>query len=94
MRTRVNLSCRWVLSGFLLFGWLTNASGQEKPLFRIRQQQAANTVTNRSNSTKPVVSSNQFKKTKLTGDFLSEGVAVADLNKDGQKTDRLVEAAY
>ncbi len=84
MRTRVNLSCRWVLSGFLLFGWLTNASGQEKPLFRIRQQQAANTVTNRSNSTKPVVSSNQFKKTKLTGDFLSEGVAVADLNKDGR----------
>lgn len=27
-----------------------------------------------------------FKKTKLTGDFISEGVAVADLNKDG-KTD-------
>lgn len=25
-----------------------------------------------------------FKKTKLTGDFLSEGVAVADLNKDGK----------
>lgn len=27
-----------------------------------------------------------FRKTKLTGDFISEGVAVADLNKDG-KTD-------
>lgn len=25
-----------------------------------------------------------FKKTKLTGDFISEGVAVADLNKDGR----------
>jgi hypothetical protein len=25
-----------------------------------------------------------FKKTKLTGDFISEGVAVADLNKDGK----------
>lgn len=25
-----------------------------------------------------------FKKTKITGDFLSEGVAVADLNKDGK----------
>ena len=27
-----------------------------------------------------------FRKTKLTGDFISEGVAVADLNRDG-KTD-------
>jgi hypothetical protein len=26
----------------------------------------------------------QFKKTRITGDFLSEGVAVADLNKDGR----------
>jgi len=25
-----------------------------------------------------------FKKTKITGDFISEGVAVADLNKDGK----------
>ena len=25
-----------------------------------------------------------FKKTKITGDFISEGVAVADLNKDGR----------
>ncbi|WP_229311228.1 FG-GAP repeat domain-containing protein [Larkinella soli] len=33
---------------------------------------------------KAVQPSNDFKKTKLTGDFLSEGVAVADLNKDGQ----------
>ncbi|GAB2791299.1 FG-GAP-like repeat-containing protein [Rhabdobacter roseus] len=28
--------------------------------------------------------SKDFKKTKLTGDFISEGVAVADLNKDGR----------
>lgn len=28
--------------------------------------------------------SNGFKKTKLTSDFISEGVAVADLNKDGK----------
>jgi len=28
--------------------------------------------------------SNGFQKTKLTGDFISEGVAVADLNKDGK----------
>lgn len=28
--------------------------------------------------------SDGFKKTKLTGDFISEGVAVADLNKDGK----------
>jgi hypothetical protein len=27
---------------------------------------------------------NGFKKTKLTGDFISEGVAVADVNKDGK----------
>jgi hypothetical protein len=26
----------------------------------------------------------RFKKTKITGDFISEGVAVADLNKDGR----------
>lgn len=28
--------------------------------------------------------SSDFKKTKITGDFISEGVAVADLNKDGK----------
>lgn len=28
--------------------------------------------------------SNGFQKTKITGDFISEGVAVADLNKDGK----------
>lgn len=30
------------------------------------------------------VSTGDFKKTKLTGDFISEGAAVADLNKDGK----------
>lgn len=33
---------------------------------------------------KPVSPSTEFKKTKITGDFISEGVAVADLNKDGR----------
>ena len=30
-------------------------------------------------------SQNNFKKTTLTRDFISEGVAVADLNKDGKQ---------
>ncbi len=33
---------------------------------------------------KPGGPSAAFKKTRITGDFLSEGVAVADLNKDGR----------
>jgi len=33
---------------------------------------------------KPVSVSKDFKKTKITGDFISEGTAVADLNKDGK----------
>jgi hypothetical protein len=33
---------------------------------------------------KPGAPSAQFKKTRITGEFLSEGVAVADLNKDGR----------
>lgn len=32
----------------------------------------------------PIVTSKDFKKTKLTGDFISEGAAVADINKDGK----------
>ncbi|GAB3331696.1 FG-GAP-like repeat-containing protein [Larkinella ripae] len=72
-----------VLGTFLLYGGLTNAHGQEKPLFKIRQQQAA-TAPGAEKPVKPVVPSNDFKKTKLTGDFISEGVAVADLNKDGK----------
>ncbi len=34
--------------------------------------------------TRPVDVSSNFKKTTLTRDFISEGVAVADLNKDGK----------
>jgi hypothetical protein len=30
------------------------------------------------------VSTGEFRKTKITGDFISEGAAVADLNKDGK----------
>lgn len=32
----------------------------------------------------PVSPSTDFERTKITGDFISEGVAVGDLNKDGQ----------
>lgn len=34
--------------------------------------------------TKTADTSKDFKKTKLTGDFISEGAAVADVNKDGK----------
>ncbi|QJW92342.1 VCBS repeat-containing protein [Spirosoma taeanense] len=61
---------------------MTNAYSQAKPLFKMRQQMAEGTVT--TPSSKTVVPSNDFKKTKITGDFISEGVAVADLNKDGK----------
>lgn len=75
---------RWrVLSKLLLVWCMTNAYGQQKPLFKIRQQQAEGTATARAQA-KPVTPSNDFKKTKITGDFISEGVAVADLNKDGR----------
>lgn len=36
------------------------------------------------NASAQTTTSPDFKKTKITGDFLSEGVAVADLNKDGK----------
>ncbi len=73
-----------LLSGILLacFG-LANAQGQQSdPLFKVRQQQAANTASRATSTT--AVPSADFKKTTLTRDFLSEGVAVADLNKDGR----------
>ena len=41
-------------------------------------------VANSYGQTKPQSLSTDFKKTKLTGDFISEGVAVADLNNDGR----------
>nr|WP_240163421.1 VCBS repeat-containing protein [Spirosoma taeanense] len=82
MNTRIDKQGRRVLSGLLLVCWMTNAYSQAKPLFKMRQQMAEGTVT--TPSSKTVVPSNDFKKTKITGDFISEGVAVADLNKDGK----------
>ncbi|WP_420148376.1 FG-GAP repeat domain-containing protein [Spirosoma sp.] len=72
----------YVLSGLLLFCYVTNTYGQDKSLFKVRQQQAANTTPRAD--TKAVTPSNDFKKTEITRDFISEGVAVADLNKDGK----------
>lgn len=78
------IATRYVLFCILLLSGMTNAYGQDKPLFKVRQQQAANTATNTPNKAKPVVLTNEFKKTTITRDFISEGVAVADLNKDGK----------
>ena len=41
-------------------------------------------IANAYSQTEPGMAPNEFKKTKITGDFISEGVAVADLNKDGR----------
>ncbi len=84
MNTRIEPNSRYILSTILLFCWIANAYSQEKPLFRIRRQQAGNTTTTVNSPAKLVVASDDFKKTKITGDFISEGVAVADLNKDGR----------
>ena len=72
-----------ILTTLLLACCLTTTYGQEKKaLFDVRQKQAENTPA-RATAT-PVVPSGDFKKTTLTRDFISEGVAVADLNKDGR----------
>ncbi|MBN8823516.1 MULTISPECIES: VCBS repeat-containing protein [unclassified Spirosoma] len=71
-----------ILSGTILACWLTTAYSQDKTLMKVREQQAAATSTERA--TKPVVPEGNFKKTTLTRDFISEGAAVADLNKDGK----------
>ncbi|GAB4056071.1 FG-GAP repeat domain-containing protein [Spirosoma litoris] len=63
---------------------MTIVYGQEKSLFNVRQQQATNAAANVAKPTKPVVPDGDFKKTTITRDFISEGVAVADLNKDGK----------
>jgi hypothetical protein len=80
MNTKINNPL--ILSSLLVCGWLTNAHSQDKSLLKVREQQAANTATERA--TKSVVPSGEFKKTEITRDFISEGVAVADLNKDGK----------
>ena len=82
MNTKINIHRRCVLSGILFFCWITNAHSQTKELFNVRQQQAANTPSRAD--AKTVVPSTDFKKTTITRDFISEGVAVADLNKDGK----------
>ena len=84
MNTKTNTYNQFILTAILLFCWMTNAYSQEKTLFEIRRQQAANTTTSVTNQTKSVVASDDFERTKITGDFISEGVAVGDLNKDGQ----------
>jgi len=59
------------------------AYGQpSKSLFNVRRQQATNTTPRAATTT--AGPSDDFKKTKITGDFISEGAAVADLNKDGR----------
>ncbi|MCK8493995.1 VCBS repeat-containing protein [Spirosoma sp. RP8] len=83
MNVKTDQNSRWVLGGVLLLCWMTNAYSQDKTLFNVRQQQATNTSsTNRA--TKSVTPSGDFRKTELTRDFISEGVAVADLNNDGK----------
>ncbi len=42
------------------------------------------TITISYSQSKRTTPSDSFIKTKITGDFISEGVAVADLNKDGR----------
>ncbi|KAB7727123.1 VCBS repeat-containing protein [Rudanella paleaurantiibacter] len=77
-----NYICHWVPALLLLTAPLTHAQEPSKTLFDVRKQQSANTPDRAP--AKVVVPAGNFKKTKLTGDFLSEGVAVADLNKDGR----------
>ncbi|QMW00613.1 FG-GAP repeat domain-containing protein [Spirosoma foliorum] len=84
MNTTTNIISRHILSGLLALCWIATAYGQEKSLFNVRQQQATNAAANVAKSTKPVVPDGDFKKTTITRDFISEGVAVADLNKDGK----------
>ncbi|GAB4025475.1 hypothetical protein GCM10028773_51180 [Spirosoma koreense] len=71
------------MSGLFLACWATGAYSQNNDLFKVRQQQAAN-APGENRATSKGVPSGEFKKTKITGDFISEGVAVADLNKDGK----------
>lgn len=68
--------------GLFFLGSLTGAFGQSKELFEIRKQQSGNTSARAPQSS--AVPTGDFRKTKLSGDFISEGAAVADLNKDGK----------
>ena len=72
-----------ILTGILLCGCLSTAYSQEsKEAFNMRKQMTEGTAT--ATASKTVVPEGNFKKTTLTRDFISEGAAVADLNKDGK----------
>ncbi|CCG98351.1 FG-GAP repeat protein [Fibrella aestuarina BUZ 2] len=71
------------LSGALLAGCLTQAIGQSNPTVKLKEQMANGAATARATS-QTAVASGDFKKTTLSREFMSEGVAVADLNKDGK----------
>lgn len=71
-----------IITGGLLCCWLTAAYSQDKTLMKVREQQAAAASTERA--AKAAVPEGNFKKTTLTRDFISEGSAVADVNKDGK----------
>ncbi|MEZ0612172.1 FG-GAP repeat domain-containing protein [Fibrella sp. WM1] len=83
MNTQTSLSSRAMLIGSLLAGCLTQAIGQSNPTVQLKQQMANGAATARATS-QTAVPSNDFKKTTLSREFMSEGVAVADLNKDGK----------
>lgn len=84
MTITINTTSQRILSSLLALCLITNAFGQDKQLFKVRQQQATTADANAAKPTKPVVPAGDFKKTTITRDFISEGVAVADLNKDGK----------
>ncbi|CCH54060.1 FG-GAP repeat protein [Fibrisoma limi BUZ 3] len=81
---KINVANRHLVSSLLFLGCIANAYSQDKALLKVRQQQAEKAASSERAPAKPFVPTADFKKTKLTGDFLSEGVAVADLNKDGR----------
>ncbi|WP_080240984.1 FG-GAP repeat domain-containing protein [Spirosoma rigui] len=83
MKTNCYTTGRHLLTGLLLGGCLTSAySQQNKTLFDVRKQQAEGLPARAT--ARSLVPSADFTKTTITRDFISEGVAVADLNKDGK----------
>jgi hypothetical protein len=75
------LLIRCLLGGVLLAS-TGRAAGQTKPYFKMRQQMEK---TRPAQAPKQVLKpSADFRKITLTRDFVSEGVAVADINRDGR----------
>lgn len=74
MKTTLNLLVTLAVS--------LTAFGQTKEVLNLKKQMAEGTPT--APGSRTVVPNGQFKKTTLTRDFLSEGAAVADLNRDGR----------